>query len=143
MSSYEAVLLLGSNLGDKKKNIEDAVKLLKENGLVFLKKTEIVETKPIEFASSNYFCNFAAVVETDFSPIQLLMLAKQIEVLMGRARDSYELGKFMDRVIDIDIVNYGNLRFFSDRLTIPHERHFQREFSLALLDKLKTKKHKL
>ncbi len=143
MSSYEVVLLLGSNLGDRKKNIEDAVTLLKENGLVFLKNTQIVETKPIEFASSNYFCNFAAVVETDFSPMRLLILVKQIEVQLGRARDSSELGKFMDRVIDIDIVNYGNLRFFSDRLTIPHNRHFQREFSVELLKKLKTKKHKL
>ena len=143
MSTHEAVLLLGSNLGDRKKNLEEAVRLLKEEQITFVARTDILQTDPVEFASSNYFCNFAAIIRMKFSPMQLLKVVNATEQKLGRSKDSKESGGYMDRVIDIDIVSFNNLKFLSGELTIPHERHLQREFSVDLLTKLKTTKHKL
>jgi 2-amino-4-hydroxy-6-hydroxymethyldihydropteridine diphosphokinase len=67
---------------------------------------------------------------THLSPIQLLDFVKSIEKEMGRANDSKASGGYSDRVIDIDIVTYNELKFVSERLEIPHKKHlFEREFS--------------
>lgn len=141
MSFRTAVLLLGSNLGNRKKNLAEAVDLLEQNKIRILESTEVIQTQPVEFVSDNYFCNFAAVVETNLSPLQMLKTVKKIEVLMGRLRDSREFGKITDRIIDIDIVRYDNISFYSKDLALPHQGHLNRDFSLELLARLQ-KTHK-
>lgn len=137
MSQHKVVLLLGSNLGDQKKNLETALDRLKAGGIEILQISEFLISEPVEFASSNIFCNIATIIFTHLSPIQLLDFVKSIEVEMGRISDSKANGGYSDRVIDIDIVKFNELKFISERLEIPHKKHlFEREFSQVLLNKL-------
>lgn len=133
MSQHRIVLLLGSNIGDKKNNLDVALDRLQETGVI-LKNSRYLTSAAVEFVSSNNFCNIATVILTHFSPIQLLNYIKKIEIEMGRINDSKVSGGYSDRIIDIDIIKYGELKFTSERLEIPHTKHlFEREFSKILL----------
>ncbi|MEC5393771.1 2-amino-4-hydroxy-6-hydroxymethyldihydropteridine diphosphokinase [Bergeyella sp. RCAD1439] len=137
MSNNNVVLLLGSNLGDPKKNLQEAKKQIQKHIGPILKESQILETRPVEFASSNNFHNFALVTSTSLSPMALLKTIKTIEYAMGRKRDSASLGGYTDRLIDIDIVRYSGLVYASPTLKIPHRKHcFEREFSKILLKEL-------
>ncbi|MBL1219625.1 2-amino-4-hydroxy-6-hydroxymethyldihydropteridine diphosphokinase [Chryseobacterium sp. L7] len=134
MSQHKVVLLLGSNLGDQKKNVEHALQKINEGGNQISQTSDFLLTDPVEFVSSNIFCNIAAVIFTHLSPIQLLDFIKNIEIEMGRINDSKSSGGYSDRIIDIDIIKYNDLIFKSERLEIPHQKHlFEREFSRILL----------
>ncbi len=136
MSQHKVVLLLGSNLGEQKKNIELALEKIKEAGNNISQISEYLMSDPVEFVSSNIFCNIAAIIFTPYSPIQLLDCIKNIEVEMGRINDSKVSGGYTDRIIDIDIIKYNELNFISERLVIPHKKHlFERDFSRVLLEK--------
>lgn len=138
MSQHLVVLLLGSNKGNKKKNIEEAIEELKKNTGTVRKIGKAVETKPIEFVSSENFLNIALILETKHSPIILLDRIKKIEQKLGRNEDSKVLGGYQDRIIDIDIVTYDALIFESERLSIPHKKHlFERDFSKTILSDLR------
>ncbi|MDO4763974.1 MAG: 2-amino-4-hydroxy-6-hydroxymethyldihydropteridine diphosphokinase [Flavobacteriaceae bacterium] len=133
----EVILLLGSNLGDTEKNIDEAIiKLEKDVGKV-IKKSKKIKTLPVEFVSSYVFCNIAIIFETEYSPMRLLDRLKKIEEEMGRNEDSKAFGEYKDRVIDIDIVVYDGIVFKSKRLDIPHYKHlYDRDFSKELLKEL-------
>ena len=134
MSHHLVTLLLGSNLGKQKDNIDFAISRIEEEVGELVGQSEIIYTKPVEFVSNNIFCNIALRIKTQFSPIKLLNLVKKIEVEMGRTDDSLITKGYADRVIDIDIVFYGNMNFSSLRLEIPHSKHvYEREFSKKLL----------
>ncbi|MCP2038993.1 2-amino-4-hydroxy-6-hydroxymethyldihydropteridine diphosphokinase [Chryseobacterium sp. HSC-36S06] len=134
MSHHLVTLLLGSNLGKQKDNIDLAISRIEEEVGELVGQSEIIYTKPVEFVSNNIFCNIALRIKTQFSPIKLLNLVKKIEVEMGRTDDSLITKGYADRVIDIDIVFYGNMNFSSLRLEIPHSKHvYEREFSKKLL----------
>ncbi|MCL8535431.1 2-amino-4-hydroxy-6-hydroxymethyldihydropteridine diphosphokinase [Chryseobacterium gallinarum] len=134
MSQQKVVLLLGSNLGDQKKNLELALDKISAAGNEISQISEFLISDPVEFVSSNIFCNIAAIIFTHLSPIQLLDCIKNIEAEMGRVNDSKVSGGYSDRIIDIDIIKYNELNFKSERLEIPHKKHlFEREFSRILL----------
>lgn len=134
MSQHKVVLLLGSNLGEQKKNLELALQKISEGGNYISQISEFLITEPVEFVSSNIFCNIASLIFTHLSPIQLLDFIKSIEVEMGRTKDSSVSGGYSDRIIDIDIIKYNDLKFRSEKLEIPHHKHlFEREFSKILL----------
>ncbi|MFL9834425.1 2-amino-4-hydroxy-6-hydroxymethyldihydropteridine diphosphokinase [Chryseobacterium terrae] len=143
MSQHEVILLLGSNIGDQKNNIDLALSKINK-ACTILKKSEYLTSEPVEFASSNIFRNIAVIISTHLSPIQLLDYVKKIEIEMGRLTDSSVSKVYTDRIIDIDIVKYDEIKFISERLTIPHNKHlFEREFSKILLkDLLKKQTHK-
>lgn len=133
MSQHKVILLLGSNIGDKKSNIETAMDRISEKASI-LQISEYLTSDPVEFVSSNIFCNIATIIFTSLSPIQLLDFVKAIEKDMGRKNDSKVTGVYTDRIIDIDIIKYNELKFISRRLEIPHKKHlFEREFSKILL----------
>lgn len=134
MSQHKVVLLLGSNLGDQKKNLETALEKIKDAGNEIISVSEFLISDPVEFESSNIFCNIAAIILTKLSPIQLLDLIKGIEKEMGRINDSAVTEGYTDRIIDIDIVKFNGIKFISRRLELPHQKHlFEREFSRILL----------
>lgn len=139
MSQQFVTLLLGSNLDLPERNIELAVnKIEKEIGPV-LQRSDILSTKPVEFYSNNIFCNIALRISTHFSPVKLLRKVKEIEFEMGRTEDSLITKEYADRIIDIDIVYYGGIRFNSERLNIPHHKHlYERDFSKKLLLSIET-----
>ena len=134
MSYNTVILLLGSNINNPEKNIETALLELEAKVGLILSKSKLILTKPVEFDSSNIFCNIATIIQTHLSPVQLLDYVKRIEVTMGRINDSTISKVYTDRIIDIDIVKFNELKFSSERLTIPHTRHLnEREFSKILL----------
>lgn len=137
MSQHEVTLLLGSNLGDRKKNIVNALNRIEHEVGEIIKKSEILITEPVEFDSSNYFCNIAILIKTQFSPKKLLNLLKSIERDFGRKFDSSSATGYQDRIVDIDIVLYNGLHFYSKYLEIPHRKHlYERDFSKKLLGDL-------
>ncbi|WP_294210593.1 2-amino-4-hydroxy-6-hydroxymethyldihydropteridine diphosphokinase [uncultured Chryseobacterium sp.] len=134
MSQHKVILLLGSNLGDQKKNLDTALDKIKEGGNEILNISEFLTSEPVEFVSSNIFCNIAVIISTRRSPIQLLDFVKSIELEMGRITDSRASGAYSDRIIDIDIVTFNELKFLSERLEIPHQKNlYERDFSRILL----------
>ena len=139
MSQHDVTLLLGSNLGDTEKNIETALNFIEIEIGPIIRRSDILLTKPVEFASNNIFCNIVVLIKTQLSPVNLLNSIKRIEVDMGRIEDSSVTKAYVDRIIDIDIVLYGDLKFECKTLQIPHKKHlYEREFSRNLLMSLKT-----
>ncbi|QDP84673.1 2-amino-4-hydroxy-6-hydroxymethyldihydropteridine diphosphokinase [Chryseobacterium sp. SNU WT5] len=137
MSQHEVTLLLGSNLGNPENNIEKAITFIEQEIGSIEKRSEVLITKPVEFDSTNIFCNIALLIKTQESPVNILNLIKSIEKKMGREYDTIFSGEYQDRIIDIDIVSICNLFFWSRRLEIPHVKHLhQRDFSRKLLEQL-------
>ena len=140
MSLHYVVLLLGSNLGDTKSNLNQAIAKIENCLGKIIKTSEMIETQPIEFESTNIFCNIAIGLTTTISPYNFLNAVKSIEKDMGRELDSSAVGGYIDRIIDIDIVTFNNINFESKKLKIPHHKHLcERKFSKALLDSLNIK----
>lgn len=138
MSYNDVVLLLGSNINNPDKNIENALKKLESNIGAILIKSELILTKPVEFDSINFFCNIAVKIKTQFSPIKLLVELKNIEKEMGRLKDSSFFGSYQDRIIDIDIILYNNIKFISKKLIIPHHKNlYEREFAKEIISFVK------
>ncbi len=137
MSSYYVVLLLGSNIGNTLENIENAIAKIEKRIGKIDKFSKILETKPVEFVSNNIFRNIALSLYTTISPFSLLKEIKNIEKEMGRLEDSSVKGGYEDRIIDIDIVKFGEINLQSSVLEIPHKKHlFERDFSRILLQEL-------
>lgn len=140
MSLHYVVLLLGSNLGDAKSNLNQAIAKIENCLGKIIKTSEMIETKAVEFESTNIFRNIALGLTTTNSPYSFLNAVKSIEKEMGRELDSSAVGGYIDRIIDIDIVTFNNINFESKKLKIPHHKHLcEREFSKALLDSLNIK----
>ena len=140
MSLHYVVLLLGSNLGDTEANLNLAIAKIENCLGKIIKTSEMIETKAVEFESTNIFRNIALGLTTTLSPYNFLNAVKSIEKDMGRKLDSFAVGGYIDRIIDIDIVTFNNINFESKKLKIPHHKHLcEREFSKALLDSLNIK----
>lgn len=133
----KVTLLLGSNLGNKKNNITSAINLIDPNIGSILKKTKLIESEPEDYYSSNTYLNIGIIVSTDLSPIKLLKSIKEIERSLGRINDSYFSGKYEDRTIDIDIIYFNSITYYSTSLNIPHITHIsKRNFSKKILYEL-------
>lgn len=133
MSMNHVILLLGTNLNNKKKNLEDAkMQIILQIG-EFVKESEITETEPADFESENLFLNQLLTVKTTLSPIQLLDKIKVIEKQMGRKYLPTDQN-YQDRIIDIDIIFYNDLTYKSSRLIIPHEQIKTRDFIKMMLN---------
>ncbi len=137
MSQHLVTLLLGSNLGNSEKNIEIALSSIETEIGDIINKTEILYTEPVGFVSKNIFCNIALLIKTQFSPMKLLESVKRIEREMGRTEDTLISKVYKDRVIDIDIILFENIQFYSKKLRIPHQKNlYERDFSRKLLNVL-------
>ena len=137
MSQHEVTLLLGSNLGNTENNIKLAIRLLEAQIGTIIARTEIIATEPVEFDSKNFFCNIAIVIKTQYSPVSLLKRLKALERSMGRRTDTSVSKIYEDRIIDIDVIFFDKISFYSTELIIPHQKHLhQRDFSRQLLDEL-------
>lgn len=137
MKKQKLYLSLGSNLGDRQKNIGTAIDLLqKAFGRHFLAISEIIETKAVGFDGAD-FLNCIIIFETARRPGNILRLCKSIEREMGRT-DSPEYDNegnriYHDRIIDIDILIYGNVRIDTPYLKIPHPQVESRDYIKELL----------
>lgn len=127
-----AYLGLGTNLGDKEKNLRDAVeKIEKRVGNVHSLSAFYV-TAPWGFTSENTFLNAAAGVETALSPHELLAVTQQIERETGRTDKSANCA-YTDRLIDIDLLMYDDLVVKETDLVLPHPLMHKRRFVMEPL----------
>lgn len=125
----EVFLGLGSNLGDRIKNLDKAFELLEKSGVMVIKKSGVYETEPVGIRDQEWFYNCAAGVETDLGPEDLLNAVKKIEKEMGRKQTV----KWGPRLIDIDILLYGDRVIASKSLIVPHKFLHERKFVLKSL----------
>ena len=101
-----AFLLLGSNMGDRYKFLQEALKLLNAKCGTIISQSKIYKSEPWGFEAEQGFLNMALEIETKLDPHILLSFILQIERRLGRTRVND--GKYHSRSIDIDIIFYGN-----------------------------------
>ena len=130
-----AYLSLGTNLGDKRKNIAEAIKNIGELVGDVVRQSALYETEPWGFRSDNRFVNAAVCVDTQLSPRRLLEVTQRIEREMGRTLKS-DGGEYHDRIIDIDILLYGDLHIDEPDLKIPHPLLHERDFVMTPLNEI-------
>ncbi len=126
---------LGSNLGDKQDNLNDAIEMIKNRIGTVVAQSDFIVTEPVGFVSNHTFLNAAIVVETLLSPKEVLRLTQRIESDLGRIHKSVD-GVYDDRIIDVDILLYDDVTVNSSDLTIPHPRMKERRFVLEPLNQL-------
>lgn len=126
-------LLLGGNLGDKKQVFEDARKLLDETIGNITLQSAIYETEPWGFESSELFWNQVLEIVTDLSPEDVLRHTQKIELELGRVRKDKQ---YDSRIIDIDILFYGEEMIQLPNLVVPHPRIQERKFTLIPLNEI-------
>ncbi len=119
---------LGSNMGDRRANLDKALELLSQRVTV-LEVSSTYDTEPVDNINQPRFLNLACKVSTRLEPIGLLTLLKGIESMMGRK----QTGPNTPRPIDIDILFFGKLVMDTEKLTIPHPRLIERAFVLVPL----------
>ncbi len=122
-------LSLGSNLGDRKKNLERAAEMLSEAGMRIVSASSVYKTEPVGIVADFWFYNQVLEVETSFVPEELLVQVKRIEEQMGRVH----VGCLSSRSIDIDILLAGEKTVSTKILQIPHPRMAERNFVLCPL----------
>ncbi|MGD1094691.1 MAG: 2-amino-4-hydroxy-6-hydroxymethyldihydropteridine diphosphokinase [Bryobacteraceae bacterium] len=123
---------LGSNLGDRRSNLESAVQRLGSPELRVLRQSSIYETEPRDLVDQSWFLNQVIEVETTLFPRQLLRRLQKFELDMGRRR-SVPKGP---RLIDLDILLYASAKISAPGLEIPHPRMAERRFVLEPLAEL-------
>lgn len=128
----KAYLGLGTNLGNKKMNLDKALSKLATKNITLLKTSSLYETAPWGGVEQDDFWNMVALIETELSPKDLLQALKTIEVEVGR-KPSVRWGP---RIIDIDILTYGDETFTDETLNIPHKEMANRGFVLLPLMEL-------
>lgn len=125
---------IGSNLGDRSKNIKLAVKEINAlKSTKVIKQSKIIETEPIGGpAGQGKFLNAALKIKTGLSPPMLLKKLKDIEKELGR-KETVRNGP---RTIDLDILFYGDKIIKKKNLVVPHPRMFKRDFVLKPLSEI-------
>ncbi len=126
-----AYLALGTNIGNKRRNMITAAALLAERVGDVLALSGFYETEPWGFQSENTFLNAALQLDTSLSPLEFLKATQEIEIEMGRTQKSN--GAYHDRIIDIDILLYEDLVLQTPELTLPHPLMHERLFVMGPL----------
>ncbi len=145
MTKHQVYLGLGSNLGDCRKNLERAIRLIGNRVGQVTRRSSFIETEPWGFESENRFLNAVILCETTQTPREVLRLTQQIERDMGRRKvvgggltvDGQRI--YSDRIVDIDILLYDDLTVDEPDLKIPHPLMHQRDFVMIPLNEIKNK----
>lgn len=128
-----AYLGLGANLGDRSASLARAEALLERRGVRMLRRSDTIETEPWGVLDQPRFLNRVIEVEWDGSPRDLLRAAKEVEVEVGRT-PTFRWGP---RVVDVDILLFGDETVDEPDLQIPHPRMRVRDFVLVPLRQLR------
>ena len=127
-----AYIALGSNLGDKEANLRQALKMLLVKGLQIRSVSSFFKTEPYGVTDQPEFINADACVKTDLAPEKLLKLLLDTELEMGRVR----LRHWGERNIDLDLLLYDDLIYYSEKLVLPHPDMQNRLFVLQPLSEI-------
>ena len=122
-------LLLGSNLGNRKEILDKAIELLSEKVGTIVSQSKDYETKPWGITDQPDFLNLAVSIYTKLKPLEILEKTQSIENQLGRVRKE----KWGARLIDIDLMFYGNEIIDEPALKVPHPLMQEREFALIPL----------
>lgn len=134
--AHTSYLALGSNIGNRFRNINRAVSLLKDYADIKVVSTSQVYKNPCLDSSNNIvggeneFLNGVVKIETNYNPEDLLKICKSVEKKLGRTQKEKH---YSARSIDIDIILYDDLKYLGESLKIPHPRMLEREFVLRPL----------
>ena len=126
---HTAYIALGSNLGDKEKNLRRALELLEEHGVEVVKVSSFICTEPYGVTDQPQFLNAVCQVRTSLEPLALLHTLLGIEQEMGRVR----LRHWGERNIDLDLLLYEDVIMDTPELKLPHPDMQNRDFVLLPL----------
>ncbi|MDE5977760.1 MAG: 2-amino-4-hydroxy-6-hydroxymethyldihydropteridine diphosphokinase [Turicibacter sp.] len=129
----KAYLGLGSNMGDKKRYLYEAIQMLNHHDQVGITQlSSLYETAPWGYVDQDIFMNLVVEIETALEPLELLNLCQQIENELGRIRKF----KWGPRVIDVDILLYDGEVIECERLIVPHPYMTERDFVMIPLSEI-------
>lgn len=129
MAETTVYLSLGSNLGDRKKNLRSAIAALADAKALVTRVSSFYETEPVDLREQPWFLNCVVQAKTEEPALDLLHALREIESGMG----SKKLIPKGPRLIDLDILLYGEETIDTPELQVPHPRMLQRKFVLAPL----------
>jgi 2-amino-4-hydroxy-6-hydroxymethyldihydropteridine diphosphokinase len=129
MAEETVYLSLGSNVGDRKENLREAIAALEDAGMRVARVSSFYETEPVDFLEQAWFLNCAVEGETEVPALELLRALRGIESLMG----SRKIVAKGPRLIDMDILLYGAETIDTPELQVPHPRMHLRRFVLVPL----------
>jgi len=135
-SEINVYMSLGSNIGNRENNLRKAVDLIgRSSNINIIKVSSIYETEPMYFKDQNYFYNIVlqAQVNGKVSPFEMIGFLKGIEYGFGRKRSEK---RYSPRIIDIDLLYYGEMVIESDFFTVPHPGIEERKFVLVPLSEI-------
>ena len=130
--NHTIYLSLGSNLGDRADNLNRAISALPDAGVPVRRVSSLYESEPVDIVEQPWFVNAAVQAETQLAPLDLLRALQRIEAQMGRVK-SVPKGP---RLIDIDILLYGDEVIDTPELQVPHPRMHLRRFVLIPLNEI-------
>ena len=128
IQAQKAYISAGTNLGDRKANLEFALNSLAERAAVS-KTSSCYETEPVGFLNQPWFLNQVIELKTELAPLDLLSFCQEIETSRGRVRTF----RNAPRILDLDILLYGNIEMNRENLVLPHPRLAERRFVLVPL----------
>ncbi|MEY4604456.1 MAG: hypothetical protein RIT43_1748 [Bacteroidota bacterium] len=123
-------LSLGSNLGNRKQFLENAIELLAQKGFSIVSVSSVYQTPAIGIEGAPDFLNCCVKANTHLNPNELIRTIHEIELHLGRIRRENET---TSRTIDIDLIFYGNTILHQPDLQVPHPRYHERKFVLLPL----------
>jgi 2-amino-4-hydroxy-6-hydroxymethyldihydropteridine diphosphokinase len=126
---------LGSNLGHKNANIDNAIRKIEAVVGEVIRRSDYYVSAPWGFESEHDFVNVVICVETALQPFELLRQLQKIEKEMGREQKTAG-GVYTDRIIDIDILLYEDLVLDSPELKVPHPLMKERDFVMKPLNEI-------
>ncbi|HEX8872213.1 MAG TPA: 2-amino-4-hydroxy-6-hydroxymethyldihydropteridine diphosphokinase [Candidatus Acidoferrum sp.] len=125
-------LALGSNIGDREHNLREAIALLAGAGVRVKRVSSFYETEPVDYLDQAWFLNAVLRGETNLRASELLRALRALELRMG-SKKAFAKGP---RLIDLDILLYGDDTIDTPELQVPHPRMLQRNFVLVPLAEL-------
>lgn len=130
MMKHTAYLALGSNIGQREENLNNALQLISKQPMIEIcKLSSIYETEPVGYTEQPHFLNMVIRIETDLKPQELINVTKQVEVDCGRIRDI----RWGPRTLDLDILLFDRDNIETEHLIVPHPRMMERSFVMVPL----------
>src|SRR5712664_4453464 len=129
MLEKKVYMSLGSNVGDREKNLRAAIDELPHAGVAITRVSSFYETEPVDLREQPWFLNCVVEAETHFDPFLLLRALREIETKMG----SKKLAAKGPRLMDMDILLNGPETISTPELQVPHPRMHLRRFVLVPL----------
>lgn len=129
---FTVYLGIGTNIGNKKGNLDQSLEFLKQKGCKISVISSIYETEPWGGVEQENYYNIVAKIQSPFYPFELLKITQAIELKMGRIK----LEKWGARIIDLDILFFENYHFSTSELIVPHRFIQNRNFVLNPLEEI-------